>query len=399
MSTANVLVRHGGCPSCRFGTRWGSGFPTSFEGLVYTNPWRWVLMPYTLHEDNIGSDPRWMALAKLQEKGPVPNVAEDDPATVRAYLRRVGRRRRDLLAAYLLLTSEVALVKDDGYIGQEAALECCGEAWVLKALLTPVCGRQPFLHRKGQRCPEKNCLDASGPWREGYEYRVCAFLKRNPAKSEVERSKAQKDDARDPRLRALLLERDGPFCRYCRSGPLSEKANRAVERRKVLQKDHVDPDRVAGQDAENYVIACAGCNERKAHRTPFEADMTLLDPPTAEEKAAWLERGLVLFDPPWITAGSVMDQRRITVPITVPDSDPNSDPGAVEHAEQRPETADEQQEQCSDQRREGVGSGRVGPPAGAVPVGPGGQPVRDSSSPDIYHRRSRAPVDRRAGPP
>lgn len=363
-------------------------------------------MPYTLHEDNIGSDPRWMALAKLQEKGPVPNVAEDDQATVRAYLRRVGRRRRDLLAAYLLLTSEVALVQDDGYIGQEAALECAGETWVLKALLTPVCGRPPFLHQRGQKCSAKNCIDSSPEWRPGYEFRVCAFLKRNPSKAEVERNKAQKDDARDPRLRALLMERDGPFCRYCRSGPLSEKAGRAIERRKVLQRDHVNPDLPAGVDAENYVTACAGCNEHKGRRSPFEADLVLLDPPTAQEKAAWTERGLVLFDRPAITDEPPSDHRRNSDPNSDPDSDPNTvpdtDPTVIADTARRPDQHDDQPEHPDHGRnhaREGFGSGRVGLPPGGGLAGLNGQPVRDASSPDIYHRRSRAPVDPRAGPP
>jgi hypothetical protein len=365
----------------------------------------WLLMPYTLHEDNIGSDPRWMALAKLQEKGPVPNVAEDDPATVRAYLRRVGRRRRDLLAAYLLLTSEVALVQDDGYIGQEAALECAGETWVLKALLTPVCGRPPLLHQRGQKCSAKNCIDSSPEWRPGYEYRVCAFLKRNPSKAEVERNKAQKDDARDQRLRALLMERDGAFCRYCRSGPLSEKAGRAIERRKVLQRDHIDPDRPAGPDAENYVTACAGCNEHKGRRTPFEADMALLDPPTAEEKAAWMARGLALFDRPPITDEPPSDHRRNTDQNSDPDTDPNTvpdaDPTTINDIPWRPDQPDDQANQHDHRQNhgpEGVDSGRVGQPHGGGPAGPGGQPVRDSSAPDIYHRRSRAP-EPRAGPP
>ncbi|TCO64927.1 HNH endonuclease [Actinocrispum wychmicini] len=356
-------------------------------------------MPYSLHEDNLGRDPRWAVLARHGDPDS-PDLLELSESRRRTHLARLEARRRMLIASYYLMTLETSAHKDDGYLTLEAALVCCGgEVWQLEALATAVCGRPPFLHRQGDRCSAKNCVDSSPPWRNNYEYRICSFLKRNPSKVEQDRNKAQKDDARDPQLRALLLKRDGRFCRYCRSGPLSEKAGKAAERRKVLQRDHVDPDLPAGPDAENYVTTCASCNEHKARRTPFEADMTLLDPPTEAQIQEWTEAGLTLFDPPWITSAitnritdeSRPDHRHISDHDGDQHGDPVGDSSTPDDRPARPETLDNQQDHVPDHRPEGFGSGRVGDrPDGHL--GALGQPVRGLDSPDIYHRRSRSPA-------
>jgi hypothetical protein len=357
-------------------------------------------MPYSLHDDNLFRDPRWAVMARLGEPDG-PDVLEMTPARRRAHMARLERRKRDLFCAHQLMTLETSASTSDGYLTLEAALACAGgEAWQVKALATPVLGLSPFLHRKGDSCGLKNCIDASPPWREGFDYRLCAFLKKNPSKAERDRSKAQNDDRRDPRLKALLMDRDGAFCRYCRSGPLSAKAGRADERRKVLQRDHVDPDAPAGPDAENFVTSCASCNEHKARRTPFEADMVLLDPPTAEQRQAWTQQGLVMFPPPWITPAITNritdepppDHRQNSDPDVDRTVDPDGDPTTPGDADARPETDADQPDQHQDHRLEGVGSGRVGQPTGGALVGARGQPVRDQTDPDIYHRRSRAPA-------
>jgi hypothetical protein len=359
-----------------------------------------VLMPYSLHDDNLFRDPRWAVMARLDEPDG-PDVLEMTPARRRAYLARLERRKRDLFASHQLMTLETSASTSDGYLTLEAALACAaGEAWQVKALATSVLDLSPFLHRKGDSCSLKNCIDSSPPWREGFDFRLCAFLKKNPSRAERDRSKAQNDDRRDPRLKALLLKRDGLFCRYCRSGPLSAKAVRADERRKVLHRDHPDPDRPAGQDAENFVHACASCNEHKARRTPFEADLVLLDPPTEAQIQEWTEQGLVLFPPPWITPAinnritdePPPDHRRDHCSVGDSDGDPDADRTTPDDAQARPETGAEQQDHDQDHRPEGVGSGRVGQPHGDRLVGVLGQPVRDQSDPDIYHRRSRAPA-------
>src|SRR5688572_15226644 len=101
-------------------------------------------MAYTLHEDNVGADARWMALAKLQEPGGAPDLLSLSPSRRRTYLARLEVRKALLIAAHFLMQSESALTKADGYITQEAALACCTEPWILKALLTPVCGKPPL---------------------------------------------------------------------------------------------------------------------------------------------------------------------------------------------------------------------------------------------------------------
>jgi hypothetical protein len=364
-----------------------------------------ALMAYSLHDDNLYRDPRWAVMARLGEPDG-PDVLEMSPARRRAHLARLERRKRDLFCSHQLMTLETAASMSDGYLTLEAALACCaGDAGQVKALATSVLGLPPWLHRKGDSCSAKNCIDSSPPWRDGFDFRLCAFLKKNPSKSERDRSKAQNDDRRDPRLKALLMERDGAFCRYCRSGPLSAKAVRADERRKVLHRDHPDPDRPATPDGGNFVTACASCNEHKARRTQFEADMVLLDPPTAEQLEEWSEQGLVLFPPPWttpainnrITDETPPDQRTNSDPVVDTDGDPVVDPTAPDDADACPETGAEQPNHGQNQRPEGVGSGRVGQPHGGPLIGPLGQPVRDQSDPDIYHRRSRAPA--RASPP
>lgn len=360
---------------------------------------------YTLHDDNLFRDPRWAVMARLGEPDG-PDVLEMSPARRRAHMARLERRKRDLFTAHQLMTLETAASGSDGYLTLEAALACAGgEAWQVKALATAVLGLSPWLHRKGDSCSMKNCIDSSPPWREGFDFRLCAFLKKNPSKAERDRSKAQNDDRRDPRLKAFLMERDGAFCRYCRSGPLSAKAGRADERRKVLHRDHVNPDLPAGPDAENFVTACASCNEHKGHRTEFEADLVLLDPPTEAQRREWTEQGLVMFPPPWITPAitnritdeSPTDQRQISDHDVDRTADPDGDPTTPDRDDARPETSAEQQDQHRDHRPEGVGSGRVGLPTGGALVGARGQPVRNQTDPDIYHRRSRAPAS--TGPP
>lgn len=78
-----------------------------------------------------------------------------------------------------------------------------------------------------------------------------------------------------PRLRrritrAEIFSRDHYTCQYCgRVG-------------RDLTLDHVMPRRRSGKHTwENVVSACAPCNHRKAGRTPAEANMRLLRPPTA----------------------------------------------------------------------------------------------------------------------
>ena len=76
--------------------------------------------------------------------------------------------------------------------------------------------------------------------------------------------------------RRNIFERDKNTCQYC--GKRTPKAD--------LTLDHVIPRSRGGYDAwENLVLACMGCNVKKANRTPEEARMPLIRKPV---KPAWL---------------------------------------------------------------------------------------------------------------
>lgn len=78
-----------------------------------------------------------------------------------------------------------------------------------------------------------------------------------------------------------LYLRDDGSCQYCG----------AVLTRREATFDHVVP-RSRGGDVSwtNIVIACRPCNQRKGNRTPVEARMSLLKPPTRPPAGAlaWL---------------------------------------------------------------------------------------------------------------
>lgn len=342
-------------------------------------------MPYWLEGDEFATDPTWGALAKGN-----------------------ADRKDFLQAAYCRLKAAASHVRSDGYLTDEMALaHARNRPQLLELLATPILGRPPKLHRPGDECV---CL-GDGPWIDGYAWRIHAFLKRNPSRAEHERNRTQKADLRDARLKTSVYTRDGGCCRYCRSGPLSPKAVRARDRRKVLSYDHIDPDKPAGTDGANLVVACGRCNEHKGHRTPYEADMTLLAEPTPAERAAWVARGIVLLDPvdqpmcppdqradhPQTANESPTNQKhvtdQITDRITEPISDPPGDPITDHDANTTTSPGLNINHHPADQHRqrsgEGLGSGRVGEPASDTPRPPQPQPERSTVDPDIYHRRSR----------
>ena len=83
-----------------------------------------------------------------------------------------------------------------------------------------------------------------------------------------DRSKLQ----RDYPVRDFVRDRDGDNCRYC--GREVDWKDRKSERAGTY--DHVVPR--GGNDPANVVVACKGCNSRKADRTPEGAGMPLLIP-------------------------------------------------------------------------------------------------------------------------
>lgn len=78
----------------------------------------------------------------------------------------------------------------------------------------------------------------------------------------------------DMRLIRAVRSRDGGFCRYC-GKPVNWNDRKGVDGGTY---DHVDPD---GENVlENIVVACRSCNSRKKDRTPEQAGLTLLPPPS-----------------------------------------------------------------------------------------------------------------------
>lgn len=303
-----------------------------------------------------------------------------------------------LQAAYCRLKSHAAHQRRDGYVTARAALQQCrGRRQLLELLCTAVLDRPPLVHRRGDKC---DCL-GDDPWTEGYPHRIHEFLKRNPSRREYDRSRAQRADLRDSRLKKQVFDRDGGCCRYCASGPLSPRAVRAKDRRKALTYDHVDPDAAAGPDGANLVTACARCNEHKGHRTPAEADMVLLPVPPAALAAVWKASEQILFDP-----DLDQNQRRINDESTTNQKhddetdqkheldsvvDPAGDPNNEPRPPVRPQRTPNKPSHLLEQTPPGSPLGRGGQP-GLIPPSdrPPEQPERTGQHPDVYHRRSRA---------
>ena len=90
-----------------------------------------------------------------------------------------------------------------------------------------------------------------------------------------------------PFTRRGVYERDQYRCQYCGCRPITAK--RSI--------DHIIPQSRGGMNAwDNCVTCCKRCNERKADRTPAEANMKLLNKPYAptsrmiDIKGLWDER-------------------------------------------------------------------------------------------------------------
>lgn len=85
---------------------------------------------------------------------------------------------------------------------------------------------------------------------------------------------------RRPELnRKNLFRRDGFTCQYCGCRELP------------LTIDHVLPRSKGGDDSwENLITACRGCNSSKGDRTPAEAGMTLIRPPSRPDRIMLLHQ-------------------------------------------------------------------------------------------------------------
>jgi hypothetical protein len=114
------------------------------------------------------------------------------------------------------------------------------------------------------------------PTSGGFEFHQ--WIERNPTRVEVETQRSvnrrRSDLHRDATLRETVRKRDEDRCRYC-GVDVDFRARRGPHRGTY---DHVDPD--GPNDVDNLVVACGPCNASKGHRTPRQAGMSLLPPPT-----------------------------------------------------------------------------------------------------------------------
>jgi len=100
-------------------------------------------------------------------------------------------------------------------------------------------------------------------------------------RKEIEWERQQRNDTRDPGLRAPVLLRDGDQCRWCTKRV--EWRGRTTNRTGTL--DHLHP----GQPGtvETMVVACKACNSARQANPQWEADHPLLAAPRAPLYGRW----------------------------------------------------------------------------------------------------------------
>jgi 5-methylcytosine-specific restriction endonuclease McrA len=169
--------------------------------------------------------------------------------------------------------------------------------------------------RKFQSYSPKRVTELVTPWQpgasplwvkvEGFGFRLHDYLIWNLSKEDENQQRAESKQrmalGRDVGVRNALHMRDGVKCRYC--GIVVSWTDRRGPRGATY--DHVDPN--GGSLIENLVIACRGCNSRKGCRTPDQASMTLLPPPSNVELRSDLNRTQVLPDKSLNISGMDLD--------------------------------------------------------------------------------------------
>ena len=137
------------------------------------------------------------------------------------------------------------------------------------------------------------------PKSKGGGFEICDWLDYQPSKQQVkDRTSADEAKAERKRLhdwlhkavvgrkvKALIDQRDGMFCRYCDNQVVITAGDRRGPHRRTY--DLIDPMSVWDREAKAlpeaelvrlagmWVIACGWCNAIKGSRTPDEADMTI----------------------------------------------------------------------------------------------------------------------------
>lgn len=114
---------------------------------------------------------------------------------------------------------------------------------------------------------------------DGEHYRIHDYFDYQPSAAEVRLARAKNARRQalfnDPGLTRAVRARDGDRCRYC--GETVIWRDRRSPRGGTY--DHVDPN--GPNTLDNLVVACRACNAAKGDRTPEEAGMPLLPPPSA----------------------------------------------------------------------------------------------------------------------
>jgi 5-methylcytosine-specific restriction endonuclease McrA len=88
--------------------------------------------------------------------------------------------------------------------------------------------------------------------------------------------------------RKNVIRRDGGRCQYC--------GHKAV----MMTVDHVIPKNKGGMDTwENLVAACSECNNKKGHRTPEQAQMTLMHKPRRPNHITFIQQCMGSGDLRW----------------------------------------------------------------------------------------------------
>lgn len=94
---------------------------------------------------------------------------------------------------------------------------------------------------------------------------------RKEAKDPVARSSKNRKNQlhRMPNLKRAIVARDGEYCRYCAvKVDFMARTGRKAGTYDHLRPDCFEPD--GGNFLDGVVVACAGCNSDKGHRTPEE---------------------------------------------------------------------------------------------------------------------------------
>jgi len=181
--------------------------------------------------------------------------------------RRTDQRNASL-GHWLLILTWIAGERTDGFVTEDI-VEQFGTPATTQRLTRARYGRAPLLHEIGAdgtppRCP---CVDGRW-WPPGFRYLIHDYLDTNPSRSENDVHRAKRRELRDAKLKRAVRDRDLDRCRYC------ARACRPSDRVSDAGLDHVDPEVANG--ADNLVVACRGCNNRKNRRTPEQADMELM---------------------------------------------------------------------------------------------------------------------------